>query len=273
LIFMDYDLPQLEAIAAKNLSEYDNERLAIPKKADAIGFVELFLNLPFDPQMLSPYQELLGLTAFNDGHWYVWPDEFGQCTGSAFLDFAALFADVKGENRLLNDMQRYGSPRKHPVKKGTILVDSRLLDEGANEGRANFTILHEAFHWILHQKVFARQPVILQRYCDQQGLSTFAYKRSMNGIQKTEWQANAAAAAFLMPKEAVKNALRQTLKLSRNAHFPIKWTGDVDSAITETAEMFGASNAAMRNRASNLGFVSDIPFEYRSNRNYNSLPF
>lgn len=270
MFFYDYNDRQLENKAEEQLRGYDAERLTIPKKVDAIGFVEFYLGLQFDPQLLSPYQEILGLTSFNDGYWYVWPNfNLDQLSPMDKIKRDFMPTDVL----LAQDIEKYGMPEKHPVPKGTVLVDARLFDNGANEGRANFTILHEAFHWILHQRVFSRQEVLFQRYCDQNSLATFSKPKGKDGIKKTEWQANAAAAAFLMPREAVSFALREVLKLSQPQKFPISFSTEVDTAIGTAADMFGASKAAMRNRVNNLGLVSNIPIDLRSNRSYSTMPF
>ena len=49
-------------------------------------------------------------------------------------------------------------PLSIPLKKGTILIDSSLTEEGANKGRENFTVMHEVFHQVLHKDCFSQEP-------------------------------------------------------------------------------------------------------------------
>lgn len=116
MFYLDYDLPQLIRIAEGKIRDFDKERLTIPKPFDAFDFIEFDngLGLETDPQRLTPNLSIWGLTAFNDGHWWVLPKD--------------------------SEM-----PEKHPVKKGTILIDDRLLLPDANMGWRNFTLLHEGF--------------------------------------------------------------------------------------------------------------------------------
>jgi hypothetical protein len=230
LWYLDYDLSQLERIAEDKLREFDKERLKVPKKIDVIDFTEFYLELEFDPQRLTPNQQILGLTAFNDGYWWIWNE---------------------GEEL----------PTRHPVKKGTILIDDRLLEEGVNEGRANFTILHEDFHWILHPRVFAKQEVTYQWHCNRANMTALIGRKKprSSGIQKTEWQANAAAAAFLMPREAVTFAFYEVLKIPKSKTLPVQWSIALDFKIKDMAGLFGVSYTSMKYRLSDLGLVTGVP--------------
>ncbi|MDR0695954.1 MAG: ImmA/IrrE family metallo-endopeptidase [Christensenellaceae bacterium] len=232
MFYLDYDLPQLIRIAEDKLRSFDEERLKTPKPLDAFDFIEFEsgLNLQTDPQRLTPNLSIWGLTAFNDGHWWIWPE---------------------GE-----DM-----PQKHPVKKGTVLIDERLLLSDASIGWRNFTVLHEGFHWVLHPRVFKRQEVVYQRHTSRDSVSArIGNKKPMlSGIQITEWQANAATAAFLMPREAVTFAFREVLQVPSTKTLPMQWTLPIDVKISEIADMFSASYSAMKYRLSDLGLLTGIP--------------
>jgi hypothetical protein len=232
LFYLDYDLPQLIRIAEDKLRSFDEERLTIPKPLDAFDFIEFDngLGLETDPQRLTPNFSILGLTAFNDGHWWVWP-----------------------ENSEL--------PNKHPVRKGTILIDERLLSSDASDGWRNFTLLHEGFHWVLHPRVFKKQEVVYQRHCDRSSVSArIGSKRPyLTGIQITEWQANCAAAVFLMPGDAVIFAFREVLKVPMTKTLPIQWNLSIDLKVYDIADMFSASYTAMKYRLIDLGLVTGFP--------------
>lgn len=232
MFYLEYDLPQLVRIAEDKLRVFDSERLKIPKPLDALDFIEFDkgLGLQTDPQRLTPNLSIWGITAFNDGHWWIWPD---------------------GEEL----------PKKHPVSKGTILIDERLLLSDASVGWRNFTLLHEGFHWVLHPRVFKKQEVVYQRHCNRKAVSVIIGSRKPNltGIEITEWQANAAAAAFLMPHEAVIFAFREVLKVPHSKRLPIQWTPNVEIKLPEISDMFSASCTAMKYRLTDLGLVANFP--------------
>lgn len=238
MFYYDYDLPQLIKIAEDKLRGFDEERLTIPKPLDAFDFIEFDngLGLEIDPQRLTPNLSIWGLTAFNDGHWWVWPED--------------------------SEM-----PVKHPVCKGTILIDERLLSPGASVGWRNFTLLHEGFHWVLHPNVFKKQKVVYQRSCNRSSVSVRIgnKKPSLIGIQITEWQANCTAAVFLMPSEAVKFAFREILKIPLSQSLPIQWTPQIDSKVSVIADMFSASYTAMKYRLIDLSLVTGFPNHSASN--------
>lgn len=230
MYYLEYDLPQLTKIAEDNLRNFDAERLRYPKPLDAMDFTELKLDLQTEPQRLTPNLSIWGLTAFNDGYWYIWPE------GEEF-------------------------PTKHPVCKQTMLIDERLLLPDASVGWRNFTVLHEGFHWILHQKVFARQEVKYQLHLSKDSVSSNIGKKKpqLSGIAITEWQANAAAAAFLMPRGALTTAFRELLKVSQSQILPIQWTPTLDAYVYKLAELFSASYPAMKYRLNDLNLMRGFP--------------
>ena len=239
MFYLEYDLPQLIRIAEDRLRIFDAERLKVPKPLDALDFIELEngLNLRLDPQRLTPNLSIWGLTAFNDGYWWVWPED----------------AEM---------------PVKHSVQKGTILIDERLLQPEVNAGLRNFTILHEGFHWVLHQKVFRRQKVALSKHFSKEDINVRIGNRkpAFSGIKITEWQANAAAAAFLMPGQAVTHAFLDILKIPQKKTLPIKWTSEIDNQIFNMANMFSASYSAMKYRLLDLGLLTGIGIAYSSEK-------
>lgn len=231
MFYLEYDLPQLTKIAENKLRDFDEERLKIPKPLDALDFIEFEKGLgrKIDPQRLTPNFSIWGLTAFNDGYWYVWSE-------------------------------KEELPKKHLVEKGTIMIDDRLLSDDSSIGWRNFTLLHEGFHWVLHPRVFKKQEVVYQRHCNRNNVSAQIgnKKPKLDGIQITEWQANAAAAIFLMPRDAVINAFMEILKIPQSKFrlLPIQCSLKVEIKIPEIADMFGASYTAMKYRLCDLGLVT-----------------
>jgi Zn-dependent peptidase ImmA (M78 family) len=85
----------------------------------------------------------------------------------------------------------------------TILVDKRLLESPRIAGRKNFTIAHEIAHQIINREypeVYGTQNRI---FCD--------YRRSVKPkrVEKDwhEWQADALAAAMLLPLDALQDSM------------------------------------------------------------------
>jgi hypothetical protein len=207
---------------------FDPERLKIPKKFDPFDLIEFCLNLEIDPQRLTRDYSILGGTAFNDGLLEIWPEN--------------------SEN-----------PKIHPVKKGTILIDDRLLSPDANIGRRNFTLLHEAAHWILHSSFFAQNNLdyILCYGLKKTGVRDENLLNNLKIIQTLERQANMAAANFLMPTNAVKFAVRKIMGITYSYKIPIERNFGIDNQIREIADMFDASYQAMTYRLINLGYVKN----------------
>jgi hypothetical protein len=224
--------------ADDQVRSFDEERLRIPKPLDAFDFTEMHLGLKADPQRLTPGLSIYGLMAFNDGHWWVWPNEDEQKEGQTL-------------------------PRKHNVQQGTFLVDERMLAPDANIGWRNFTVLHEGFHWVIHPKVFTRQQVVYQAHCTKKNLSLSSKKPKMTGIEVTEWQANLAAAYFLMPPEAVTYGFREVFQLAQNIRLPINYIPAYNDQLKQLADMFSASKKAISIRLEDLGLMCGFP-RYKS---------
>jgi hypothetical protein len=72
----------------------------------------------------------------------------------------------------------------------------------AGNGRARFTVSHEIGHVILH----AQQVREIMVNCGQDGLKR---RSDINACRDPEWQANAFAAALLMPENVVKKILEE----------------------------------------------------------------
>ena len=66
------------------------------------------------------------------------------------------------------------------------------LVQGFNNNRERFTTTHEAGHIILHRNVFENEQLLAARVFDEE----------IPAYRNPEWQANAAAAALLMPLPA-----------------------------------------------------------------------
>lgn len=82
----------------------------------------------------------------------------------------------------------------------TILIEERLLTASKNIGRKNFTIAHELAHQIINHlfpEMYGQQN---RTFCD--------YRRSTKRVTDWyEWQADALAAALLLPPDAVRDGM------------------------------------------------------------------
>ena len=85
----------------------------------------------------------------------------------------------------------------------TILVDKRLLSNPRIVGRKNFTIAHEIAHQIINRRYPEMYSAQNRVFCD--------YRRSVKPKKKIvdwyEWQADALAAALLLPLDALKDSM------------------------------------------------------------------
>lgn len=88
--------------------------------------------------------------------------------------------------------------------EGRTWPDGRVeLDESTyllmlrNDPRARFTVIHECAHAWLHQKQ-------IQSVLAKSGQLTLNRRSNIPAFKDPEWQANAMAGAFLMPRQALK---------------------------------------------------------------------
>jgi Zn-dependent peptidase ImmA (M78 family) len=124
---------------------------------------------------------------------------------------------------------------------GVLVVENKRGIIGFNPShpsvRKRFTIAHEIGHYLLHVKQ-SQSRLFIDRY---------VYRRddqSATGHDQEEVEANAFAAAFLMPEQL----LREELK--KHAFDP-----DDEDALSALADLFGVSTSAMSYRLVNLGIV------------------
>lgn len=223
--YYDYSVNQLEEKATELLIEFDKERLVKTKPLDVYEVIEMCLGVPYDWKYLTPDQSVLGATAFSAGYFWAWP-----------------------ESTYREGMMPY----KVGVEKGTILIDTTLT-EGDNRGRENFTVMHEVFHQRLHRKCFRDEG---RNYMHQ------TYSRTIDGnircvsyaLRIIERQANACAAAFLMPADLTKQIYEDRY---RSAGFTRYNYGFMWNLIKEMADDFNVSKQAMSYRLQNLGLIDE----------------
>lgn len=133
----------------------------------------------------------------------------------------------------------------------TILIDERLVRDPKCYGRRNFTIAHELAHQFINRtypEVYGCQAHII---CD--------YRRSSKPHKEIsdwrEWQADAMAAALLLPKEAIDEAmfffgLGRKIKVLSKKYSEYKY-----ERFCEMAEFLQVSKTALAYRLEQLGLL------------------
>ena len=114
---------------------------------------------------------------------------------------------------------------------GIISVNKK---ENKNKARQRFTIAHEIGHFILHSK-------LKSIFIDKTPKVMFRNSESSSGELYQEREANAFAAALLMPKDLINNELE-------------KLESDFDNPTKKLAAKFNVSEQAMSFRLANLGY-------------------
>ena len=144
------------------------------------------------------------------------------------------------------------------VSEGTILI-SRTRYFMEDYGSLYNTVAHELVHWLLHKDFFkilcllADKPAELS--CD---IMFRQLNDSMTGVQKAiwwaEWQANSLAAHITMPKEDFLDVLTTYCFLTAE-HESLNNENILEHAICRTADTFGVSKYAAKDRAIQLGIL------------------
>lgn len=116
-------------------------------------------------------------------------------------------------------------------EKGIISVNK---NESNNKTRQRFTIAHEIGHFLLHSKL---KPIFI----DKSPKVMFRNSESSSGELHQEREANAFAAALLMPRDLINDELE-------------KLESDFDNPTKKLAKIFNVSEQAMSFRLANLGY-------------------
>ena len=133
----------------------------------------------------------------------------------------------------------------------TILVDKRLLASPAMAGRKNFTIAHELAHQIINRAYPGVYGPINATFCDHR--RSVKPKSEINDWH--EWQADALAAALLLPLDALKDAmfmfgLGEKMKLLSK-----KYSDTNYNRFCEMADYLQVSRAALSYRMEQFGLL------------------
>lgn len=215
MIYHKYSFPQLEKMADDLNRRYDEERLVKPKPIDVYDIGDMLgARLAFE--FLSPDRTYLGATLFKEGSLYVWP-------GNPYHD------------GMMPEMKHFHA--------GTIIIDRDLTESKSEQDHftENFTVMHECFHFDKHQASF--------KHSGHMSKSFTTYEKNQNdknsALYHIERQANYAAAAFLMPREAVLNTAKRMLGY-QGRKLPFGYA--IKDDIKEMAPLFGVNYSPLMYR-------------------------
>ncbi len=215
-----YTKTKLEETAYDLLRQFDAERLETAKPIDVYAVVEKCLNVPYDKKYITPDDSVWGMTFFESGPVWIWP-----------------------ERRYKEGMM----PEKLFYDKGTIVINS-FLSEIPNRGPENFTVMHEVFHQVLHEEYFTGPDCKTTHATRKENLCIRTKRKNLSRLEICEYQANFCAACFLMPRVPVTNMFRSLVPRGTYA-------SDAKSITAEMAAAFSVSKSAMRYRLEALGLL------------------
>lgn len=204
----------------------DPKRLKEAKALDVYDVVDFIKCVP-DWKYLTPDQSILGMTVFSPTSYYVWSKPFF----------------TKGD-----------LPQEIFLERGTILID-RTLNEGNRQKQQmeNFTVIHECFHWLLHQAYFSSTQSDPSLCCSESSIFANASHQDST-FQILEHQANRCAASFLMSSEAVKNEFMTIARLKNIPQLPLPLR-NMKKYIAQAAARFNVNFNPMLYRLQELGFI------------------
>ena len=134
----------------------------------------------------------------------------------------------------------------------TVLVEKDLIDDERQEGRRNFTIMHEGAHHIL--KIV---------YPNDYGVAapTIHYHKENKNQNKRitdweEWQADTLASMLLMPKEVVSRGMALVGLPNKIPALSRICSGDTYIKFCYLANFLGVSKKALAIRLKQMGVVA-----------------
>lgn len=133
----------------------------------------------------------------------------------------------------------------------TILVEKRLLCSPKNVGRRNFTIAHELAHQIINRaypEIYGSQS---RTFCDYRR-STCPRSTSKDWY---EWQADALAAAILLPPDAVSDAMFMCGLDERMKVLSRKYSQNNYEHFCDMANLLQVSRTTLAYRMEQLGLL------------------
>ena len=145
------------------------------------------------------------------------------------------------------------NPLFYELDGSTILVDKRLLSDPKIAGRKNFTIAHEIAHQIINRECPEMYDTQNRTFCD--------YRRSVKPrkVEKDwhEWQADALAAALLLPPDALLDSMFMFGLGDKMKLLSKKYSDTRYKFFCEMADFLQVSRTALSYRMEQLGLLDN----------------
>lgn len=220
---------ELDIIGERFVRDFQPEVLTNPAPVDIERFIECYLGMTPDYQLLSHNGVYLGMTVFND------------------TNKVPIYDPATNRAEYIT------------AKARTVIIDSRLLDE-SQQHRYRFTLGHEGGHDILHSGFFSYNPDQLSIY--DTPLPPMIQCRVDNASPRTtntkqwddhdwmEWQANRLCSAILMPESAIR-------LIANKYNNKGKLVNPVSRCllVAQISSLFNVSISAATYRLKELGYV------------------
>ena len=133
----------------------------------------------------------------------------------------------------------------------TILIEKKLQDNPRFVGRKNFTIAHELAHQIINRNYPNMYGAQYRIFCD--------YRRTEENKKKVinwyEWQADALAAALLLPPDALDQAMFMFGLGSKMKVLSSKYSQYKYNAFCDMAEYLQVSKTTLAYRMEQMGLL------------------
>lgn len=220
---------EIDILGERLVFDFFPEAMKNPQAIDVDLFAQDYLGMEQDYQYLSHCGLYLGMMVFQDA------------------DNIIVFNPEKKEAEYIY------------ADAGTIIIDNSLLEEG-QEKRYRFTMGDEAAgHAVLHGPYFAQQAESLSLFDKEEPLiqcrtdvNQIELKKSNTWTNRDwmEWQANAMAAAFLMPRSMVRKMIKEIN--SSNSHLKSRDA----NYVKMVSDTFDVSIAAAIRRLKDLKEIS-----------------
>ena len=227
---MFYTYEELEKLAENINKKYFPDRLTALVPLDPYDLLEA-LGCEVEWKYISPDDSILGITFFDDGVWYIWPDgafkEGDECVSEFF-------------------------PR------GTIVVNQCLTETRKKTARASegFVIVHECAHWIKDQDYFRNQSEVgISQICKKNDFTSTFWNSGMGELQIIERQTNYLAAAILMPRSVIVPEFFKSMRYKNIPSKPLKLKEFMKSHINTLAKKFGVNYNPLLYRLQDLGVI------------------
>lgn len=135
----------------------------------------------------------------------------------------------------------------------TILIDKRLLNTPKIAGRKNFTIAHELAHQVINRRYPEMYDAQNRTFCD--------YRRSIKPPKKIvdwyEWQADALAAALLLPLDALQESMFMFGLGEKMTMLSRKYSQTRYQYFCDMADYLQVSKTALSYRMEQLGLLEN----------------